>query len=525
MKGIEGAGRPGGGRGRAALAAGLAAVLVLPGAASALAVGVQPLTVDLRVAPGQTATFSLVLTSAGQPERVKLRLYQPVQLRSGELDYRPADPQTYPPAGWVRLDPEEVELPATGGLTVQGRVSVPFGAGGTHPIVVMVEPQVAAGPGSVAVQLRYAVRVNVRVPGLAQRPRVEIQELVLGLHQGVPSARVAIHNPTALDFLVEAQATLRDQNRRLVARLTLASETGHRSGRNQTRLYPGATVDFFAPLPVRLDPGRYDLQVFVTYDETGRATARREVVLEAPLGAVRAGSAGEVLRAEPAQLALNARPGELLSAQVALSNGGASALEIYAFAREVAPGYSRSVWPYARVRSALPLKLEPGRSGRLALALQPPRDLPPGGLYGMLVLRAWPGGTDPRTAPPAAEAVVPVALVVGEPGPPMLALRGISYLPPGGGGSGATLEVQVENTGAIHVLPEARLRLETEAGQAAGEWNLQLSPPAPWLPPGEIATLSTAVPELAPGRYRAVVRVGDGKRVLVEEPLPLEVEP
>ena len=501
----------------------LAHVLVGLGLPAA-AVGVRPLVVELPLQPGETGRFALTLMPAGQPERVRLRLYQPVQMRTGDLVYQEADPVRFAPAAWVRLDAAEVEVPATQELRVEGQVAVPFGTQGSHTVIVMVEPQVQAGPGSVGIQVRYAVRLHIRVSGLERPARVEVQEFALEQADGRAQVRAAIHNPSLVDLPVRAEVTIRDDARRLVARVPLMTQAGRRSGQAQTRVYPGSTVDFTAPLTQALVAGRYELQLFVQYGERHQTTLRQELVLQEPLVPSGRPAAGDVLVVEPTELVVAASPGGLAIRTLQLANVGGEPLQVYAFARQGLDEGSRSIWPYLQLRGQLPARLGPGERARLQLTFQSERGQADGGYYGTLVLRAWPAGADPALLPPVAEQRVALGLVVGDPGPPQASVAGVNYRPPATAEDEARLVVHLANPGAIHLVPGGRIRLEQASGQAVGQWPLRLAQDGPWVVPGQQADLVAGVPPLSPGAYRAVVRIEVGGRVLVEQTYPLRVD-
>ncbi|MFY9394397.1 MAG: hypothetical protein WAP36_06855, partial [Halanaerobiales bacterium] len=55
---------------------------------SAMAIGVQPLTLDFTMTPGERKDFSLILSSSGMEESVSISIYQSYQDFTGNLAYR-----------------------------------------------------------------------------------------------------------------------------------------------------------------------------------------------------------------------------------------------------------------------------------------------------------------------------------------------------------------------------------------------------------------------------------------------------
>lgn len=503
--------------------AALAAVALFAGAAGA--VGVRPLVIDLSLSPGETGQFALTLTPSGAAERVQVRFYQPTQLITGDLTYQLADPSTFPAVGWIELNPRELDVPADREVTVNGRVNVPFGARGSHTVVLMVEPEVRAGPGAIGIQIRYAVRLNIRVAAVTQPPRVDIEDLRFETEGDKPVVRVRVRNPSSSDFMVQAEATLRDSNRRLVERIPLLTEVARRSGQTQTRIYPGSLLEFTAPVTASIPPGQYELRAFVRYADRGQVTAAKGLSFQQALAPGRPAAGSVALRVEPSPLIFRAPAGGLASQTLQVTNLSTQPVQVLAYARDVTPGYSRSVWSLLRLRTALPLRLGPGEQARLTITAQPSRDQPGGGYYGTLVLRSWPKDADPRSAPALREAASLVAVLVGEPPAASVSAGELAYRPPQEPGDDGLLMIPVQNAGAIHVEPRGRLRLESEEGQPLGDLLAVPEGGPAWLFPGQTTFLIARVSPLKPGNYRLRVRVESAGRLIVDETRTLLVSP
>ncbi len=489
-------------------------------AARSAALGVQPLVMELSADPGRSVPFAVTLTASGRAEPVTLRLYRVVQLPSGELSYRPPDPATPDATSWVRLESERVQVPADRALVVNGRVDVPVGARGSHTVVLMVEPEAQPGVGGIGVQVRYAVRLHLRLGGLTALPRLELADASWEREANRALVRVRVQNTSPVDFLVSGEATLRDASLRVIERIPLLTEVARRAQLTETRIYPGSTLELTGPVTAALPAGRYQLRVTVRYAEGSTLTVDRELVLDEPLAA---GPAVGGLVVEPAELHVRLAPGALANRSLDVTNRGTQPVEVWAFARDVEEGYARSVWPFVRLRSAVPLRLDPGQSARLVLTVQIDRAQATGGYYGYLILRAWPAGVAPNSGPPLYEATSLLATTVGQAPGPAVALGRLAYLPPDDQRQQPSLALPLRHTGGVHFAPSGQVRLTGPNGQLAGEWLLQLTDGRRWLFPGQAAPLVATVPALKPGTYQAVVRVQAGGQILAEERQTLEV--
>ncbi|MFW5972320.1 MAG: hypothetical protein ACOCRL_02410, partial [Bacillota bacterium] len=181
------------------------------------AVGVRPLVIDVDMFPGDTKDFEINLTPSDNDEIINLSFYQPVQLGTGSLTYQEADPEVFQPVNWVNLEENRVELPAGENRTVRGTVSVPFDAGASHTVVIMVEPETEAAQEGVSFKVRYAVRLNINIERSGLRPSGEVDNFEFSFdEQGVPTVNSLFRNTSALHYDVSAEATIRDERGSLV---------------------------------------------------------------------------------------------------------------------------------------------------------------------------------------------------------------------------------------------------------------------------------------------------------------------
>ncbi len=122
----------------------LFAVLTIFLAANAvvMAVGVRPpLVIEMNVRPGDQREFEIHLTPGMTEELVDLTLYEPVQQLSGSLIYQLPTNPAFSATSWVTLEDEVVRVPPDAEGKVKGTLRVPYSAGGSHTVIIMVEPR------------------------------------------------------------------------------------------------------------------------------------------------------------------------------------------------------------------------------------------------------------------------------------------------------------------------------------------------------------------------------------------------
>lgn len=215
----------------------------------ALAAGVRPLVIEMNVRPGDVREFEISLTPGPTEELVDLALYEPVQQLNGGLVYQLPTNPAFSATSWVTLDNNTVRVLPDAESKVTGTVRVPFSASGSHTVIVMVEPRPPEIKSGIGFQIRYAVRLSIRVDRAGVRPTAEMPLLeVRPDEQGAPKIVARIKNTSALDYLMSGEVVIRDQERRLVERVTLRTPAGSSAGTDATRVYPGAEVEFWVLL-------------------------------------------------------------------------------------------------------------------------------------------------------------------------------------------------------------------------------------------------------------------------------------
>ena len=112
------------------------------------------------------------------------------------MNYELANRDTFPVSSWITLENYQVRVLPGAETAVKGTIQVPFSAGGTYVVVIMVEPQTQVAQQGITFRVRYAIRLNIRVnrPGLIPTCELTRFELVRG-EEGEPviRARLKIH--------------------------------------------------------------------------------------------------------------------------------------------------------------------------------------------------------------------------------------------------------------------------------------------------------------------------------------------
>jgi hypothetical protein len=474
------------------------------------AVGVRPMILDLDLKPGETVPFEIILTPGQGEEVIDLSLYQPVQLLTGALAYQQPEHEAFSAVGWVTLDKDQVSVYPGEETKVTGTVQVPFSAGGSHTVVIMVEPQTPTAQQGITFQVRYAVRLNIRVERPGLRHVAEVAEF--GLQpgdEGQPVVRAVIDNPSAWDYLVFGEVTIRDQERRLVERVPLQSPASQGAGVEVTRLYPGSKVEFLGEITKRLSPGTYFLRAYFRYGDQGQLLRNEEVVITE--GEYVFPSADEigVFSLNPSALNDVARAGERKSKVIEVSSEIGETARIEIGVAPISDGYPFSLEEWIQFRMMGDSFELPGRrTTRLGITLAIPRDIDDGSYHGLVTVRAFALETDELLS----EASLPISMLIGSNHQASVDVRSLQGLMVSE--DRAEFILDIYNTGSIPLRPQASVVLTDGQGQFAGRGLLILPEDENEILPLKGQHLEGEINDLLPGFYLAQVSIQhDGQEI------------
>lgn len=464
------------------------------------AVGVHPLIIDIDAIPGEICEFKLVLTPSDLEETVNISFYQPVQILNGSLVYEEADIGQFPAAGWVSLDANRVKVYPGGDTVINGMVRVPFSAGGSHTVVIMVEPEPPESQSGISFVIRYAIRLNIRIdrPGLRLSAQLADYGLVPGEYQE-PLVQARLHNTSAWDYVVTGEATLRDHNRHLVERVVLNAATAVSFGMDSTRVYPGAMVDFFGEITRRLDPGEYQLRVFLRYGDTGQIVKNETIIVEEGQYNFPKADALGAFSLNEEKIEIDLRSGSRRSQAVQLVNELGEPIIVTTELVEVEPGYDYSVVDWIEVLAGTRMEIISRGRSRLAFTIAVPREAESGSYHGYLLLKAYSKSTGKFIN----ERLLPVQVLVGDDHNAEVVVRSFA------GGlleDGCYLWVDIENSGNIPIEPQIHIVAFNQEGEFVQRGVLTVPEVVDKVLPQKAQVLDGFI-DLEPGTYDIEISV------------------
>lgn len=479
-----------------------------------LAAGVRPLVIEMDVSPGDTRTFEIVLTPGNTEELVDLTLYEPVQQLNGGLVYQIPENPAFSAVSWVTLDSHLVKVYPDAEARVTGTVKVPFSASGSHTVIVMVEPRPPEVKSGIGFQVRYAVRLSIRVerPGLRQTGQLEEFALQPG-SEGQPIVRTVFNNTSPWDYLVEGEATIRDAERRLVERIPLQSPTGSSAGSKATRLYPGAKVEFLGEVTRRLEPGEYSLRTYFRFGDHGQIIKEETIVVsEGDFNFPRADQVG-AFSLNPEGIEHSARPGERKSQVLEFTSEIGETSRIVVDTVSIGSDYPHSLENWIQLRMAgNEFELPGRRTTRVGLTLAVPREAEDGSFHGAVLVQAY----SPLTNELLTEKTVPITVLVGEEHRKLVEVRALQA-------ADGELVLDLYNAGNVLVRPQASIVINDQKGQFVGRAQLSLPEGETEIIPLRSQRLEGQLPPLESGVYLLEIAINDGNVELLTLERELEI--
>lgn len=441
-------------------------ILIIISSFSVKAIGVQPLTMDFSMSPGESEDFQLIFSSSGIAENVSISIYQCYQDYTGILGYRIADPESFPEMNWIELEKNRVQVPAGGEVYLNGRLRVPFGTRpGSYIIILMVEPEPGKTGDGISLMVRYAVRLIVRVDGPALRERGRINFIQLEEDENGEQVIVAaVENTSQLDYLAGVEVSISDENRSLVERVILRTISAARNNRDLTRLYPGSKVLFIGKPENYLYPGSYELRAIMSYGERGKASFIENINILPGQFKEPARVQSGYCSIKPEVINVKLEPGQRITESIEITNISRERVYIKTELVDIEEEYAYSLLPWLRLYADRSLVLLPRQSRKLLNILQLPLNIAKGSYYALVNIKVY---QDENMINLLEEQIVPVCCIVGEENRMEIKINGFEF-----NNGEQEIFLPVKNIGQVHLKPSIKLTILNKEEQLMEEIEL-----------------------------------------------------
>lgn len=258
---------------------------------------VSPMLIDFHSHPGATEPFEISVAGK-KPGKIVLSLYSMNQQESGHMSFIESDsnPTQQDAISWIRFERDSYELRKNETTIVRGVIKIPRNGRGTYLAAVMIEEETNPSASHVSIKVRYAVILNINISRPSGRLKTVFDSLILVEREGATHVEGYFTNNNPFMGMLDSEVQIRGQDRRLVARLPLRTESAWQRGDAASRVYPGARVKVVAQLGSEPMSGEYSIIV------RNRLSGRSLPVYRQEFAYHSSGSI-EVADAEPLQIA------------------------------------------------------------------------------------------------------------------------------------------------------------------------------------------------------------------------------
>ncbi|MBV1877312.1 MAG: hypothetical protein KUG79_06695 [Pseudomonadales bacterium] len=219
---------------------------------------VSPMMIELNMSPGDTADISFQVH--GKMAGVAaISISQMRQQASGHMAFLPPDDEAQGVDRWVSL--ERTLLPVKQGetQTVRGTLTLPKKLQGNHVLAIMIEDQKTKNKRGVNLNVRYAIVITVNTPIKNRRLKSDFSDLTIEEQNGNYFVTGWFENKSDRDSYFESVISLRNDKRRLVARVPLLTKSAWQRQDVNSRVFPQGRVKVFGLIPEKVVNGEYTL--------------------------------------------------------------------------------------------------------------------------------------------------------------------------------------------------------------------------------------------------------------------------
>ncbi|HEX7715033.1 MAG TPA: hypothetical protein VF531_13550 [Bacillota bacterium] len=490
-------------------------------ASNLMAIVVEPLTLNYNIKPGATARFKITIKPEDKSSNLKVSLFRVTQRPDGGTDFLPADPETYPPSGWVSFPPTAKVNPGAN-TELSGTIKVPFGSKGTHNMMLMIESdQDKKTVQGLTIMLRYGVAINVRVDGPPIRATAELTRFGMAkTKKGLPLVMAEIKNTSAVDYPTSATATIRNSQKQLIERIELRPQSYWESGGSEPVMYPESQLTYLGPINQYLAPGEYEVRLFYRYGDRGQ-------ILQAKTIKIREGDYSfpatkmQSLAVSPGELSFEGKPNAVSIKAFKLQNRTGEKVQVAIEPAEIEANYAYSIFANTQVelKGDTRFTLEPKQMAVKIVSVRFPKDAPPQGNYGAYLVKVYSVAAKPVLI--ATEQIRLAAEVNGakKPGLTVTSISGDRN------DTSCLIAAVIKNTGNIQVTPGVNLVLRDKEQKMVGRIALvSENEGEASILPNKKATVTGVLRNIPPGKYHAEVQLTSGSDDLGTADLELEIK-
>ena len=482
-----------------------------------LAIGVQPMSYEFELKAGESTDFKLLLSPSDKKEKVKINIYKPIQDINGNISYQKEDNINFAQADWIKLQNNEVIVEKGKTTQVNGQIEVPFGTSGSHVIVLMIEPEKSEVYNGVALKVRYAVRIIVRVKGSSVRNEGELTELkLIKDEQSRQMFETKVENPSSLDYKAKVELIIRDENRRLIERFNLRTLAGHKNKKDLWRIYPDSQVKFVGWPQNFLQPGIYNVRAILNYADRGQDILTKKITVEKDNFKNPNINNNLYFNIKPDKITSKIKAGKRKSDVIEIVNNHSSEIYFKMNLNEIQHNYQNSLVEWIKLYNYNHLtKLSPRQKERFIKIIEIPSGTKEAGYYAVLNVKAY---SDKERKKLLSEERKLLSCLVGSNFKKEVKIEKFSF-------NELALDLKLLNSGNIHFKPNIEFIIYNKEYKKLNKGKLKVKEKGfEYLLPEKSWRFKTELEQkLSPGEYTFEIEVFDNNISLLKKSFSINI--
>lgn len=245
---------------------------------------IAPLVINIEGEKNTKIPFEFTI-KAKKSGSVQLKVFDLNQIETGHMGFVEADKSNKESkANWVSIKDTEYSIKEGEFSVATGYVVIPSKAKGQHLAAVMVEEmENKEMKNGITVNVRYAVILKIdTLKGKVSKVRTKTQfdNLTYRKVEGGWEFEGVFENQSKTEGKLFAELQLRNNDKKLVGKLTLKTLSAWQRNESESMVYPGSKVKVFGKIPEDLSEGVYDVRIKNKFNDRNQPVIRENITLK-----------------------------------------------------------------------------------------------------------------------------------------------------------------------------------------------------------------------------------------------------
>jgi hypothetical protein len=261
-------------------------IIILVGVSASVQAGefaISPLVINIEGKKNTRIPFEFTV-KAKKTGDVKIKIFDLNQIETGHMGFIEGDKvNKESKSNWVTLDKTQFSIKQNDFRVAKGYVVIPRKAKGQHLAAVMVEEvQDEEVKNGIKVNVRYAVILKIdTTTGKKSRSRTKtkFEELSFRKVDDGWEFEGYFHNLSKTEGRLFTELQLRNNDKKLVGRVSLKTLSAWQRNEGESMVYPGSRVKIFGKLPKDVIEGGYQVRIKNKFNDSNQPVFRQNIDL------------------------------------------------------------------------------------------------------------------------------------------------------------------------------------------------------------------------------------------------------